>query len=157
AGVDWVTAHAIRPAVANMSLGTEGFSPLDAAVGTSIASGIVYSVAAGNSAGDACAFSPADVAGALSVAATDDTDRRAGFSNFGSCVKLFAPGVAVSSDWNVTDTSTAVLSGTSMAAPLVGGLAALYLDRYPGLKPSEVADALVTYASHGRVLDPGSG
>jgi subtilisin family serine protease len=157
AGVEWVTAHAIKPAVANMSLGGAQFAPLDDAVASSIASGITYTIAAGNSASDACAVSPSDVPTALTVGATDATDTRASFSNFGPCVKLFAPGVNVVSDWFTSDSAANTLSGTSMAAPVVGGIAALYLDQHHSATTAEVASAVVGNASAGRIVSPGPG
>jgi len=157
AGVDWVTANAIRPAIANMSLSGGQFGPLDDAVQASIASGIVYSVAAGNTGGDACATSPGDIDGALTIAAVDMTDTRASFSNFGQCVDMFAPGVLVTSDWWNSDTATAVASGTSMAAPVVGGLVALHLAVWPHSSPLVVAQDLAASAGVGLVSNPGSG
>ena len=131
AGVNWVTAHAIRPAVANMSLGGLPSQALDDAVQGSIAAGISYVVAAGNANADACALSPARVPAALTVGATDTTDTRAGFSDFGPCVDLFAPGVSITSASSAGDTATAVMSGTSMATPHVAGVVADYLSRNP--------------------------
>jgi subtilisin family serine protease len=157
AGVDWVTAHAVKPAVANMSLGGSLYAPLDAAVESSIASGVTYAIAAGNSGSDACNGSPADVPTALTTAATDETDTRPSFSDFGTCVKLFAPGVDITSDWNTSDTATMSLSGTSMATAVVTGIAAVFLDRYPSASPAHVLATLVANATPGHVIDLGSG
>ncbi|GGK81146.1 S8 family peptidase [Mangrovihabitans endophyticus] len=156
-GVDWVTRHAIKPAVANMSLGGFVSPALDAAVRTSISSGVTYVVAAGNSADDARYYSPAGVRAAITVGATDVRDRRANWSNWGPAVDLFAPGVGIWSAWRSGDSSRAVLSGTSMAAPHVAGAAALVLDAYPAYTPAEVSAYLVRGATVGRVVNRGAG
>ncbi|MFD8725389.1 S8 family peptidase [Streptomyces sp. NPDC059629] len=157
AGIDWVTAHARGPAVANLSLGGYHSVQLDTAVRNSIRSGVTYTVAAGNDARPAAGYSPADVPQALTVGATDRTDTRAAFSDFGSAVDLFAPGVAITSDWNATDTAKATCSGTSMAAPHVAGAAALYLAGHPKAGPAQVAKALIAGAASGKVSDAGPG
>jgi subtilisin family serine protease len=156
-GVDWVTKHAIRPAVANMSLGGDTDPALDRAVARSIASGVTYTVAAGNDNVNASGQSPADVPSAITVGATDSFDRRASFSNYGKLVDLFAPGVAITSASRASDTGTAVYSGTSMAAPHVAGAAALVLDAHPRWSPARVRDYLVAHATTGRVTNRGSG
>jgi subtilisin family serine protease len=157
AGVDWVTAHAVKPAVANMSLSGGAFGPLDDAIDQSIASGVVYAAAAGNSGVDACGASPGRDPQVLTAGATDPSDTRASFSNVGTCVSLFAPGVDVVSDSNASDTAQMVLSGTSMASPVLAGIAAGYLDRYPDAAPSEVKSAMVHGATTGHVVDAGTG
>jgi subtilisin family serine protease len=157
AGVDWVTANAIRPAVANMSLGGGASSTLDQAVANASAAGITFVVAAGNSNANACNYSPARVASAITVGATTNTDARASYSNFGSCLDIFAPGSSITSAWYTGNTSTNTISGTSMAAPHVAGAAALYLQQNPGATASTVASALVNNASSGRVSGAGTG
>ena len=149
AGVDWVTAHHTSglPAVANMSLVGGANSSLDSAVRNSITDGIIYSVAAGNDNIDACTQSPARVGEALTAAASTSTDVRASFSNWGSCVDLFGPGSAITSSHHRSDTATATMSGTSMAAPHVAGLAALYLSGHPSASADVVSAAIVEGAT----------
>jgi subtilisin family serine protease len=157
AGVDWVTAHAVKPAVANMSLGGDADDVLDEAVRRSIASGIPYGIAAGNDNGDACTQSPARVREAITAGATYLDDSRARFSNKGPCVDLFAPGLGITSAWVDSDTAQLSASGTSMAAPHVTGVAALYLSAHPDATAREVHDAIVDTATPGKVTDPGTG
>lgn len=156
-GIDWVTANAIRPAVANMSLGGGANATVDAAVANSIASGITYAVAAGNNNADACGFSPARVPTAITLGATQSNDVRASFSNFGGCVDLFAPGVSIPSAYHTSDTATAVLSGTSMASPHAAGAAALILSTSPGASPWHVRERMVHSATRDVVGSPGTG
>jgi serine protease len=156
AGVDWVTANHIKPAVANMSLGGGASTALDDAVRRSIAAGVTYAIAAGNSNADACGSSPARVTEALIVGATTNTDARASFSNFGSCLSIFAPGNAITSAWHTSTTATNTISGTSMAAPHVAGAAALVLEQTPAATPAQVKQALVSAATPSIVTDPGA-
>lgn len=155
AGVDWVTTHAVKPAVANMSLGGGPSSALNAAVAQSVASGVVYTVSAGNSSANACNYSPASEPSALTVGSTTQTDARSGFSNFGSCLDLFAPGSGITAAF--IPSGSAVLSGTSMAAPHVAGVAGLYLEQNPAATPAQVASALLGNALTNKVTSPGTG
>ena len=157
AAVDWITANAARPAVVNLSLAGPAYEPLDTAITNSIASGLTYVVAAGNDQGDACARSPARTSSALTVGATDVNDARAYFSNAGTCLDLFAPGVGMTVAVPPTDSEYSTASGTSFAAPVVAGLVALVLERHPGLGPSDVRALLVRAAPTDRVVDPGTG
>ncbi|MEU4496028.1 S8 family peptidase [Streptomyces sp. NBC_00210] len=162
AGVDWVTAHAKKPAVANMSLGGGANTSLDNAVKKSIASGVSYAIAAGNGnilglPQNACNYSPARVPEAITVGATDSADRRASFSNYGTCLDLFAPGVNITSSWKDSNTATNTISGTSMATPHTVGVAALYLSTHATATPAQVRDALVNGATNGKVQDPRTG
>ena len=154
AGVDWVTQHATLPAVANMSLGGGFSATLNQAVTNSIAAGVVYSIAAGNSSADACTESPSSTPNAIVVGATAINDSWASFSNFGTCVKIDAPGVNITSAWigtnpNNATTNTNTISGTSMATPHVTGASALYLQANPGSTPAQVRSALTSNATSG--------
>jgi subtilisin family serine protease/regulation of enolase protein 1 (concanavalin A-like superfamily) len=157
AAIDYVTANAARPAVVNMSLTGGAMAAADQAVRRSIAAGVTYVLAAGNENLDVSSYSPARTAEAITVGATDDTDVRASFSNFGPGIDLFAPGVAVDAADYTSDTALTSLSGTSMASPHVAGVVALYLERYPAATPAQVRDALVNAATPARVGDPGAG
>jgi subtilisin family serine protease len=157
AGVDWVTANRVSPAVANMSLGGGVSTALDQAVQRSIAAGVTYAIAAGNSNANACNSSPARTPEAITVGATDINDNRASFSNFGTCLDIFAPGVNITSDWATSDTATNTISGTSMATPHTAGAAALFLAANPTASPATVRNALVAAGTPGRVINPGAG
>jgi subtilisin family serine protease len=159
AGINWVTSHHQpgQPAVANMSLGGALNTSVNTAVANSIADGVTYAVAAGNSNANACNYSPAATPAAITVGATDSNDARASFSNWGTCLDIFAPGVSVLSAWYTSDTATASLSGTSMASPHVAGAAARVLQRYPSYTPAAVASYLTSTATAGVVTNPGTG
>jgi subtilisin family serine protease/subtilisin-like proprotein convertase family protein len=159
-GIDWVTAdHAAgQPAVANMSLGGGFDQATNDAVTASIADGVVYGLAAGNDNGaDACDGSPGSTPNAITVGATTSTDARASYSNIGTCLDIFAPGSAITSSWNTSDTATNTISGTSMATPHVVGAAALVLAANPTFTPQQVRDKLVADATTGVVTGPGTG
>jgi subtilisin family serine protease len=163
AGVEWVTAHSLRPAVANMSISADrGLPSLDDAVTASILSGVTYVVAAHNQARDACQYSPARVALAITAGAVNPlSDMRHVTSNYGSCVDLFAPGTAILSAGIADDTATAFSVGTSMAAAHVAGVAALYLQLDPHATPAEVwekihsNDNVSTTPNWRGILNPG--
>jgi subtilisin family serine protease len=158
AGVDWVTANRITPAVANMSLGGGASTALDTAVQNSINAGVTYAIAAGNDYGlDACTESPGRVAAALTVGSSTSTDAKSDFSNIGACVDLFAPGSSITSSWNTSDTATNTISGTSMATPHVAGVAALYLQNNSTASPATVANAIITTSTTGRLTAIGAG
>jgi subtilisin family serine protease len=157
AGIDWVTANAVKPAVATMSLGGTASRSLDGAVRRSIAAGVTYAVAAGNSNLDACTVSPARTPEAITVGATDNTDRRASFSNVGDCLDLFAPGVKITSAGHSSNTAAATMSGTSMATPHVAGAAALVLAAHPTATPAQVRDALAVGSTRDKISGVGTG
>ncbi|MGW0506923.1 S8 family serine peptidase [Micromonospora sp. NPDC003241] len=156
-GVDWVTANAVRPAVAVLALGGAASSALDAAVTSSIASGISYAVTAGSANGNACAYSPGRVPAALTAAGTTITDARMPSGNYGSCLDLYAPGANITSTWHTTDTATATISGGSPATAHVAGCAALALQANPGWSPAQVATYLTGRATVGVVGGVSSG
>jgi len=156
-GLDWITANHVKPAVVNASLGGGVTVSVDDAVRRTIASGVSVVIAAMNDNLDACNATPARVAEAITVGATSNTDARASFSNFGSCLDLFAPGVNVFSASHLGDTGSVSMQGTSMAAPHVAGVAALFLQGNPGATPAQVASALVNNSTTGKVTSAGTG
>ena len=149
--VDWVRYNAVKPAVANMSLRGPASTTLDNAVRSAISAGVVFVVAAGNDSQPACNVSPARVGEAITVGASDINDREASFSNYGSCVDLFAPGVNVQSASHANDTDGRPDSGTSMASPHVAGAAALYLQYQSAATPAQVQTAIINGASTGKI------
>jgi formylglycine-generating enzyme required for sulfatase activity len=163
-GVDWVTqqkeAEPAIPMVANMSLGVPGWVGgsrlVDKAVANSVAAGVTYVVAAGNQSWDACSFTPARSPEAITVGATIDKDQKAVYSNWGKCLDIFAPGSNVTSAWHTGDTAWTTHDGTSMAAPHVAGVAALYLQKHPDALPAAVASAIYANATLNRVEHAGS-
>ncbi|MDI3097724.1 S8 family serine peptidase [Streptomyces sp. AN-3] len=157
AGIDWVARNAVKPAVANMSLGGGADSALDTAVRNAIASGVTFVVAAGNESTNASTKSPARVTEAITVGATTSSDARASYSNYGSVLDIFAPGSSITSAWNSGDSATNTISGTSMASPHVAGAAALHLADNPSATPAQVASALTSAATSGVVSNPGTG
>jgi subtilisin family serine protease len=165
AGLDWVRANAAKPAVVNMSLGGGFLIALNIATNDLVEAGVTVVVAAGNSADDACNYSPASTLSAMTVGATGDrfnavapiTDQRADYSNFGPCLDLFAPGSLIKSAWIGSNTASATISGTSMAAPHVAGVAALYLSSVPSALPATVRNYLIDFSTTGVVTDPGAG
>jgi len=159
AGVDWVTGNhaAGAPAAANMSLGGPTSSSLDTAINNSINDGVTYAVAAGNDGAVACNYSPARIAAAITVGSTTSNDARSSFSNYGTCLDLFAPGSNIVSASYASDTGTATMSGTSMASPHLAGIAALYLETNTAAAPATVRNAIVAAATANVVSSAGSG
>ncbi len=157
AGVNWVAASTLRPAVANLSLGGGYSSALNAAVAGAVSKGVTMVVAAGNSNVDACTSSPASEPTAITVGATDSNDVRASYSNYGTCLDLFAPGSSITSAWYTASNAAAILSGTSMAAPHVTGTAVLALAANPNATPTDVASFLKTKGSMNQVTSAGTG
>jgi aqualysin 1 len=162
AGIDYVGNSTARPAVANLSLGGGASTTIDNAVASAVSKGVTMVVAAGNGnmggrAQPACNYSPARVPSAITVSATDNTDRKASYANYGTCVDIFAPGNSILSAWYTGDTAGATSSGTSMAAPHVAGVAALYLQSNPGASPAGVASVITSNATTGKVTSAGSG
>ncbi len=149
-GVDWVTRDSSsNPGmnVAVMGLGGGHSQALNDAVTRSISAGVHYSVAAGNNSGDACILSPASTPGALTVTASNSADARPLYSNFGTCVDLYAPGVMVTGPWPTSDTATNTLSGTDPAAAVVAGVAAMWRQKYPSMTVSQLSAALASSAT----------
>ena len=157
AGIDWVAGSSLRPAVANMSLGSSKSSTVNAAVAGAYNKGVTMVVAAGNSNADACNYSPSSEPTAITVGATTSADARASYSNYGSCLDVFAPGSSITSAWNTSTTATNTISGTSMASPHVTGVAALALQANPLASPAQIASFITTYATANQVSSAGTG
>jgi subtilisin family serine protease len=156
-GVNWVANNRVLPAVANMSLGGGASSSLDAAVNGAINRSVTFAVAAGNSSANACNTSPARVPAAITVGSTTSSDARSSFSNFGTCLDIFAPGSSITSAWATSDTATNTISGTSMASPHAAGVAALYLATHTTASPATVRNAIFNNATANVLIGVGSG
>jgi len=156
-GVNWVARNAVKPAVANMSLGGSADTATDTAVRNLVAAGVTTAVASGNDNQNACNYSPARVREAISTNASTRTDGRASFSNWGTCTDIFAPGQDITSTWHTSDSATNTISGTSMASPHVAGAAAIYVSANPSATPAQVETALVNAATSGKISNPGTG
>ncbi len=158
AAADWITAHAAKPAVVNMSINSKSsvISSEDTAIKKSIASGVTWVVSSGNGGTDACKNSPGDIDTAIVVNNSDSSDTRRSDSNYGPCTDLFAPGTSITSAWNSGDTATHTISGTSMAAPHVTGAAALWLATHPTATPADVQAALINSATTGKIMSAGT-
>jgi subtilisin family serine protease len=157
-GVDWVAANRVAPAVANMSLGGGASTALDNSIQNLINAGVTVAVAAGNDYGqNACNYSPARVAAAITVGSTTSTDAKSDFSNIGTCLDIFAPGSSIQSAWYTSDTATNTIGGTSMATPHVAGVAALYLQGNPSASPATVTNQIISTATTGVLTGIGTG
>lgn len=157
--IDWVVAQGQKPAVLSASLGGHGtFQTIGDAISQAVNKGVIVVVAAGNEASDACGFSPANVAAAVTVGATTDSDEEATFSNYGGCVDIYAPGARIVSAGHNSDEDANSLSGTSMATPHVAGVAALMFQHSGSLSPAELANFLTSTATMKVIngLRPGS-
>lgn len=150
AGVNWVASNHTKPAVANMSLGGSFSSAVNSAVANLVTRGVFIAVAAGNSNANACNFSPASTSTAYTVAASDKTDHKASFSNYGSCVDGYAPGVAIKSTWIGSSTNT--ISGTSMASPHVAGVGALYQSTFGTASPATITNWINSNATPNKII-----
>jgi len=156
-GIDWVSRNLSGPSVANMSFSGTRSTALEDSVRSLIGRGVTVTVAAGNNGDDACSYSPSHLAEAITVGSTYYTDERPSSTNYGSCLDVFAPGVAITSTWNQPSMPVNTISGTSMASPHVAGVAALFLERNPSASPLEVANAITQNATVDSVFNAGTG
>ncbi len=158
-GVNWVAGHHVKPAIANMSLGSNGggSSALDQATQSLLNLGVIVVAAAGNDAGDACQVSPARVPGVITVGGSTDTDAMYNLSNFGTCVDIYAPATGIKSTFNTSPASTMILDGTSMASPHVAGVVANYLAVNPNASPATVSTYLRDAATTRKVINSAAG
>jgi subtilisin family serine protease len=156
AGIDWVRINAVKPAVANLSIGGAANTSVDTAVNNLASSGVFVSVAAGGSNANACNYSPARASGAYTVASSASNDSKASFSNYGSCVKIYAPGVNILSAWNTSTTATNTLSGSAATAH-VSGVAALYLSTNSGASAATVGSWITNNATTGVIINNPTG
>lgn len=156
-GIDWVRGNAQRPAVASMSIGGGVYTALDQAIANLVTSGVTAVVAGGNDNSNSCNFSPARSPSAITVGATTQNDQKASFSNWGTCLDIFAPGESITSLGIKSDTATDVMSGTSMATPHVSGVVAQYLEKNPRATPAEVTQYLISIAVANKIQSPGTG
>lgn len=157
AGMDWVVANHVKPAVANMSLGGGASQATDDAIARMTSAGVITVVAAGNDNANACNYSPARAASAITVGSTTNTDARSSFSNYGTCVDVYGPGSSITSASRTSDTASTSLSGTSMASPHVAGIAALYLSKNPTHTVAQVTSAILNNALNGKITSIPSG
>ncbi len=157
AGMDWVASNHVKPAVANMSLGGGASQATDDAVARMVNAGVTVAVAAGNDNANACNYSPARAASAITVGSTTNTDARSSFSNYGTCLDIFAPGSSITSAWYTSSTATNTISGTSMASPHVAGVAALYLASNPSATPAQVTSAIINASTPNKVTGAQTG